>query len=121
VCGDLPNSCPSIVLVTRFPCMVVGSSTGGEVISLSSSPSTSPDGELRVVPYDREHVLSTLSTDATDATVVVGRPVVAVRLVGASSQLVMLSFAGGSLPLPSSSAICHLAWLGLPLLAMAEL
>jgi hypothetical protein len=59
--GWFPGTCfisrSSIFLMMGSLCRVVGSSIGGEVISLSSSPTTSPDKESRVDPRDGGHTV----------------------------------------------------------------
>lgn len=76
-------SCSSVVLEIGSLHRAVGSSVGGEVISLSSSPTTSPKKESRVDPHDRGSILSSPPTDIIDAPTIVGHPIVAIRLVGA--------------------------------------
>jgi hypothetical protein len=71
-------------LVTVSPCRIVGSSVIEEVISLSSSPMASPNKESWVGPHDEGPTLSSSPVDTFGALTIIGHPVAAIRLVGAS-------------------------------------
>lgn len=73
------NSRPSIVSVTNLPRRVMGSSVRGEIISLSFS--SSPNGESKVGPYGGELASLVSPTGAIGTSIIVGRPIMVVRLV----------------------------------------
>jgi hypothetical protein len=104
------DSCPSIVLVTNLPHKAVGSSVRGEVISLLSS--SSPDGESKASPYGGEPASLVPPASVVGIPIIVSRPVMVVRLVSAAPNLVMLSYARGSLLPPPPPLMCRLARLG---------
>lgn len=110
--------------MTGFLRREVGSSVAGEVISLSASPSTSLNGESRDGPSGGEPGSSSLAYDASSAPTIVGRPVVSIRLIGASPQLSCVILLRRVVASPSPAchvSPCGVRTLALPLLAMAEL
>lgn len=98
--GNSSLSCSSIISMTSFLRRTVGSSVGGEVISLSSSSSL--DGESKAGPCGGEHASLVLPAGAIDKPVIIGRHMMSARLVSVGPNLVALSYArGSSLPPPS--------------------
>lgn len=87
-------------------------------------PSTSLNGESRAGPSGGEPESSPLAYNASSAPTIVSRPVVSIRLIGASPQLSRVILLRRVVAAPSPT--CHVSprgvgTLALPLLAMAEL
>jgi hypothetical protein len=115
------DSRPSIVLVTSFPRRAVGSSVGGEVISLWSSSSSA--GESNAGPCDGESTSLVLTTGAIVALVIAGHPMTAMRLVGTDPTWSCYLMQEGRrfFLLAPHVPSCKVGSLALSLLAMAEL
>jgi hypothetical protein len=71
-----------VIPVTDSLRRVAGSSVEGEVILLSSSPTTFPSKGSRVGPRDEEPTPSSLMADASSVPAIIGHPMAAIRLVG---------------------------------------